>query len=334
MIQNFERGYSNVPQGGIRELKVDWARNGNRVLLATFGVYILYSFVISLFAKVFGNQFSLLQDTLFQLVSGQLVLLAPSLIFFLKNKKNPLVYLRLKMVRIPTILLTILFAYASYPLISLCNVISMFYSKNMINDTVQELFGKYPVSVCVLAVAMLPCVVEETIFRGLLYQSYKKKSVWKAMVYTAILFGMFHLNLNQLTYAIVMGAIFVLLNEASGSLLTSMIMHFTINATSVVSAANEYQKGTDLGAAQDALNGYSTSGLLLSLGVMTWIGIAFMLVLLWGIMKLEKRDAEVEELRRNWKKSTGTIFSLTMAITFAVCLVLIVMLQLASTGNS
>ena len=62
----------------------------------------------------------------------------------------------------------------------------------------EELLGQYPTIVCVIAVALVPCVVEEIIFRGVLYSTYKQCGVGKAAIFTAILFGLFHMNLNQM----------------------------------------------------------------------------------------------------------------------------------------
>ena len=83
-------------------------------------------------------------------------------------------------------------------------------------------------------VAFLPCVLEESVYRGVFYNEYSKINPWKAALLSGFLFGLAHGNINQFTYAMVMGFLFALLNTATGSLLSSMLVHFWINASSVV----------------------------------------------------------------------------------------------------
>lgn len=55
-----------------------------------------------------------------------------------------------------------------------------------------------------------------------------------AVVLSAFLFGCMHMNLNQFMYAFALGAYLALLVEATGSIFSSMLAHFTLNATSTV----------------------------------------------------------------------------------------------------
>lgn len=51
---------------------------------------------------------------------------------------------------------------------------------------------------------------------------------------SGLVFGLMHLNINQLSYAAVMGIIFALLVEATGSMYSSMLAHFAANSYSVI----------------------------------------------------------------------------------------------------
>ena len=55
-----------------------------------------------------------------------------------------------------------------------------------------------------------------------------------AILLTGFLFGCMHMNLNQFIYAFALGIYLAFLVEATGSIFSSMIAHFTLNATSVV----------------------------------------------------------------------------------------------------
>ena len=78
----------------------------------------------------------------------------------------------------------------------------------------------------ILFVALLPAFVEEFVFRGVFYQTYRKSSMKAALVLSGLLFGCMHMNFNQFLYTFVFGMILVFMMEATGSIVTSMICHF------------------------------------------------------------------------------------------------------------
>ena len=54
-----------------------------------------------------------------------------------------------------------------------------------------------------------------------------------AALMSGLLFGCFHLNINQALYAFVMGIVFAYMVEATGSLWSSVIAHFAVNTYSI-----------------------------------------------------------------------------------------------------
>ena len=71
-------------------------------------------------------------------------------------------------------------------------------------------------------------------FRGVLFHTYRKSRMLSAILLSAFLFGCMHMNLNQFMYAFALGVYLAFLVEATGSILSSMLAHFTLNVTSVV----------------------------------------------------------------------------------------------------
>ena len=70
--------------------------------------------------------------------------------------------------------------------------------------------------------------------RGVIYRSYQRKSPIFALFASAVIFGLIHMNFNQMPYAIFLGIIMVLLIEATDSILSSMFLHFLINGFSTM----------------------------------------------------------------------------------------------------
>jgi membrane protease YdiL (CAAX protease family) len=81
--------------------------------------------------------------------------------------------------------------------------------------------------------AFLPCVIEEMAYRGIILGSFREGGRLKAIIASGLLFGIMHMNFNQMAYAIVIGIIFGIVIEATGSIVSTMIMHFMINGLSV-----------------------------------------------------------------------------------------------------
>ncbi len=165
---------------------------------------------------------------------GQTALVLPYVVYLLVTRQNVPSAIRLRRIRIPNVFLLVLFSYAIYPLLGFVSAVSLLFSKNVINQRVFEMTGGRSLLLSLLVLAFVPCLFEEFIYRGLLYNGYRKISVVKGMFLSSLLFGLMHRNLNQCAYTFVMGLIMVVLVEATGSILAPMIVHFTINGSSVV----------------------------------------------------------------------------------------------------
>lgn len=105
-------------------------------------------------------------------------------------------------------------------------------------------------TVCYIVCMLCVGFVEEIIFRGFLFRAIAKDNAKMAIVISSVTFGLGHLvnlvngsgmelteNLFQITGAIAIGFLFVILYYRGGSLLPCIITHSTINITSVF--ANE-----------------------------------------------------------------------------------------------
>lgn len=82
-------------------------------------------------------------------------------------------------------------------------------------------------------VAVLPAFCEEFLHRGLLLNEISRVGYKKAIVISALLFGFIHFNINQFSYAFVLGLLMGLVTVASKTIWPAIIIHFTNNALSV-----------------------------------------------------------------------------------------------------
>ncbi len=85
------------------------------------------------------------------------------------------------------------------------------------------------------AAAVLPALVEELMFRGLVTRAFEKRSHAEMVVVPSLLFGLFHLEPTQIAGTVVLGIAFGLTRLYSGSLVPSIIAHAAYNAGVILS---------------------------------------------------------------------------------------------------
>ncbi len=120
-----------------------------------------------------------------------------------------------------------------------------------------------------IMIAVAAPVLEETLFRGVILKSLlKKHQPWKAILYSAIAFGIFHLNPWQFLYATVVGIYLGYIYWKTKSLFYPILIHFMLNATSFV-AGQYYDPDQNL---EDILSAEYKTGFLL------WVIIALTVI--------------------------------------------------------
>lgn len=102
-------------------------------------------------------------------------------------------------------------------------------------DLMKETFGKMDNAVGMLAIGLVGPVAEEIVFRGAIENHLLKK--WKnpkrAILVSALIFGLIHINPAQMVFAFLIGLLLGWLYYRSGSLLLVMLIHVLNNSLSV-----------------------------------------------------------------------------------------------------
>lgn len=99
----------------------------------------------------------------------------------------------------------------------------------------------------VLHTALLPALIEELAFRGVVLQSLRKYGDGFAIGCSAFLFGLMHANMTQVPFAVIAGLALGYVTVVTGSLKTGMIVHFLNNFISVLLSVLQKDAG-DLGS--------------------------------------------------------------------------------------
>lgn len=168
------------------------------------------------------------------LLLSQLAVLIPGVIFVLIDRRNVYEKIRLKLLSFPDIVLCLLYFVLMRKVVEMVNFLTLFFTENRSGTYIFEMVKQTPAWLCILLVGVMPAIGEELLFRGVLYNSFKKVNPLAAMLVSAILFGVLHGNINQFLYAMVAGVMFVLIMEATDSLIAPSIIHCAIDMLSIV----------------------------------------------------------------------------------------------------
>lgn len=134
-------------------------------------------------------------------------------------------------VKISTLLMIALCTFLMMPLVAVLNALSMLFAENVMASLQSDILGaSFPIMLLMIGIAAPFC--EEFVFRGVIYRSYGRSV--PAILLSAFLFGLMHMNFNQMIYAFAMGIFLALLVEAAGSLWASIFCHIFFNSMEVV----------------------------------------------------------------------------------------------------
>ena len=89
--------------------------------------------------------------------------------------------------------------------------------------------------VVLLCVCLLPAIVEEALFRGVLTEAFARHSVWLGALVPSLLFGIFHFDLAQSAGTAVLGLGFAAARLYTGSMLAPAVAHGLNNLLALLS---------------------------------------------------------------------------------------------------
>lgn len=256
------------------------------------------------------------------LLISQAIVLGPGLLFLLLSKEKPKQILRLNRIKISTVLMIILFTFLMMPLTTVINAISMLFVENEV-AAMSTYVVEIPWYIMVLVIGVIGPFSEELVFRGIVLNGYRKSAnPVRAVLFSALLFGLMHLNFNQAAYAVVLGVVMAVLVEATGSLFGSVVFHITVNTASVIQMFLADQIYTDESMMEAQALVQDKTILLSTIGVysvVATITTAIALCVLAWIAKNEKKDRYLKDLWAARKLNKGKILSIPLAAAFVLC---------------
>lgn len=166
------------------------------------------------------------------LITEYIIILIPNIIY-LKSKDLSLKEIfRLNNINVKQALYVIAITIFSYPIAVFANLImvsilSLFGELSQSSAPIPDTLPLYIISLFVIAIS--PGICEEIMFRGTMMNAYENLSKRKAIIYSAVLFGVFHLNVQNLLGPIVLGIVFGIVVYKTNSIYSSMLGHAVNN---------------------------------------------------------------------------------------------------------
>ena len=275
-------------------------------------VSISISFLLTfLYAK---KEFEL--DMITNIFISEAMLIVPAFFMLLFSKEKVTSALSVRKMKWSTVFGVVAFTMASSPLITLVNLASQLFVENTVSANSEQFLSLHPL-LLVFFVGVLAPVCEEVVFRGAIFGGMKKEgNVFKAILASGLLFGLLHMNINQASYAFVIGVLLGFLVEATGSIFSSILFHVLVNATNeVMMVISDSFVSEEMMANADEI--VTTGTLLNMMGVylvMAVIGTTIAICLLVWMSKNEGRQSILVKAWEDRKTKGGKVTSIPFYI--------------------
>ena len=258
--------------------------------------YVFLSSLVSLLMVVAINQLGIHIPGWVSYVISEAVIIVIGLIYIAVMGISIKRDMQYHIIAFKDVIVSILAGYMMIPMVLFINNVSMLFSKNYLEAASQTLLT-YPFVVQIILMAVIPALVEEFIFRGLFYGTYRKCGILKGALMSGLVFGLFHLNINQFCYAFVIGVVFAFLVEATGSIWSSVLAHFAINTYSItiiqlLKITGTYDTMQE--AAGETVVQSSSISMLLTLAMLLGVSIGFMSLVYLCIKKMAQHNGRWE----------------------------------------
>lgn len=260
------------------------------------------------------------------LILSEAVIWVPCVLYLAIKKVNPLTHCRIKRVKVGTVFMTVLFTMLCGPIVTLSNAISMLF----VDNTVVNFSGsilEMPFLPMLLLMAVYGPFVEEIGFRGMLFTGYKSDgNVFRAVLLSAFLFAIMHMNFNQAAYAFVIGVMLALLMEATDSIWPVFIVHFLVNAFSVCTMflMNAVSEGYMELVAETANETTSPEQMLLAICVYFVLAVMFTPLAICVLVWIANHEGRIDSLKSVWasRKVKGeNPFDVPLILGIIICFV-------------
>ncbi len=192
----------------------------------------LFLLIIILFSLSSGLIDGFIPDSIEGIIHQPIFLGVPVIIYIILRKKNLVRTLRLNTISVKDMLTMVLVAVVMQPAVYLLASIAQVIFGNQLEFLFADLMDQ-PYWYLIITVAILPAIFEELVLRGVIMDAYRGQKLYTVIIMNGLLFGLFHMNMNQFVYTFFIGTVLSLSVYYTNSIYAGMIIHFVNNFLSI-----------------------------------------------------------------------------------------------------
>lgn len=219
----------------IRKLDMPLVTDANKMLVLFSGLFFLLQVVLIILTTIYGQDY--LSKNIYKIlfVNQYVIILGTVAFYTLRKKLNIKQVFRL---RLPGLIPCVLIIFMSVPaffLAVMLNSLVIYLLQFIGNIPSQPIpvpmdFGEYIKGLIMVAVS--PAICEELMHRGIILRAYERRGTSRALLFSALFFGLFHFDITNLMGPVFLGLIIGYYVVRTNSIFAGMLAHFLNNAIS------------------------------------------------------------------------------------------------------
>lgn len=301
-------------------------------LALIFLIIIASDFTFSVIVNFLKYKFNISVPSWMSSMFIELLFIVPLLIYCHKSDKSIREVIKFKKIKPTSVLLVILIAFVSLPIYTFANLFSQLFVSNATIQAVKDM--NTPISfaiTCFLLVIVAP-LFEESVFRGyFFYHLSSVKTILKTVLITALFFGIAHMNFNQFCYAFVFGFIIAIVNQASGSIISSMTVHAIVNTVLGIIPLAVANAFSDVNAIEQAETIRKSGIMIIITCIVFLVAIACTALLILLLIALASNENRLDSFKAVFsrKNKNGEIEATNQSTSsFSICLTIAILIGL------
>ena len=170
-------------------------------------------------------------------ITETLIVLLPALL--ISSTGDVKEVLKIKKVSFKSLGKTIILVVLIYPVILLLNGVFLSLLSNFIeykNFPMEIMLQNVPILNYLIFMCLVPAICEEIFFRGTLTNAYNVYRERFAIIVSALVFALFHFDIQNFIAPFLLGLLFASLIEYTGSIIPAIVAHFINNVIAVLTA--------------------------------------------------------------------------------------------------
>ncbi|HJC50287.1 MAG TPA: CPBP family intramembrane metalloprotease [Candidatus Anaerostipes avistercoris] len=287
------------------------------------GFFCLFFVFIFWFLSITCTMF--ITNSQISTIAIYLCLAVISIVYLVLCGSNIRQRLRLHKVNLLSLFLILILSAAIRPLTGFVSLLSNMFFRDMVSSSVTSELS-YGLGIVLISTALLPGIVEELIFRGIIYSGMRKADPIKGILLSSLFFGLAHMNFQQFCYAFVLGIILGVLLEATDSLYSTMLLHGVFNGTSLVLTYMMTRIPSLSGMTSEETVQVSMSSTLGTLAALLPFAVASLIISVLLIMAIAHLNGRLgylktwfsPRIRRTWPKEKAASASYFVAVGICV----------------